>query len=198
MGRLFANPLDSPELMNTIVLAAKSFGPFGDFRGKFELQDCDGRPFKWDIKDAPGTQGATITYRGSRPSKFRLAFYFWEAQQITDFDANIMPLLTIDATKTTPRPVDVLQLQLAALDIFSIVPGKVGEYHHEGKGLISIKIECGEYNPSKKKNVTTTPNSTITSGKPGKPRQLSTFEQNLDAENAKLLEQAKRLNTSRP
>jgi len=196
MGRLFANPLDSPELMNTIVVASKSFGPFADFKGKFELQDPEGRPFKWDVKDAPGTQGATITYRGSRPSKMKLAFYFWEASQITAFDENILPLFQLDATKTKVLPVDVLQALLASVDIFSVVAEKIGTYEHEGAGLWSLKIEVLEYKPASKKNATQTPNSTLTKGKPGSTQDnRSTFEKNLDAENAALLEEAKRLNT---
>jgi len=190
MGQLFANPLESPELVNTITVANISFGPFGDYTGKFELEDSDGRPFKWDTKDAPGTQGATITYRGSRPSKGKFKFYFWTAQQIIDFDRNVLPLFQIDATKKTPKPVDVLQLMLASIDVFAVTTETLGEgsvYVHEGAGLYSYTIAWLEYAPAKKKNATTTPSGTVTA-KPPTPSQ--TFPDAQDRELASLLAKA--------
>ena len=187
MGVLFANPLRSPELLNTITVTSLTLGPFGDIKGKFELQDPEGRPFKWDLKDAPGTQGATITYRGSRPSKFKCYFAFWEDVQIDAFDQQMLPLFQIDSLKKTPVPVAVLQVLLASLDIFSLVPEKIGTYNDEGKGLISITIDCLEYAPAKKKNVTTTPTTTTTNkSKAASP----TFQDAQDKEIASLLAKA--------
>lgn len=189
MGILFSNPLESPELVNTIVLASTSFGPFGDFIGKFELLDSDGRPYKFDVKDSPGTQGAVITYRGSRPSKGKFKFSFWTAKQITDFDTNILPLFQIDGTKKAPKPIDVLQVLLASIDVFSVTTETLHGYEHEGQGLWSFSIDWLEYAPPKKKNVTTTPNSTVT-GTAKKPPSADTFPDAQDRELASLLAKA--------
>jgi hypothetical protein len=193
MGSLFANPLRSPELINTIVIASVSFGPFGDVRGKFELLDPEGRPYKWDLKDAPGTQGATITFRGSRPSKFKLKFTFGvgepsdQAAAMDLFDTTIAPLFFLDATKKQPKPLDVLQLLLAAVDIFALVPENIGGYEHEGGGLYSYSIPCLEYAPAKKKNATSTPTSTVTTAK---KTSSATFQDQQDREISSLLAKA--------
>lgn len=193
MGTLFANPIRSPELINTIVIASVSFGPFGDVKGKFELLDPEGRPYKWDLKDAPGTQGATITFRGSRPSKFKLKFTFGvgepadQAAAMDQFDTTIAPLFFLDATKKQPKPLDVLQLLLAAVDIFALVPENLGGYEHEGAGLYSYTIPCLEYAPAKKKNATSTPTSTVTTSKKA---SSATFQDQQDREIAGLLAKA--------
>ena len=193
MGTLFANPLRSPELINTIVLASVSCGPFGDVRCKFELTDPEGRPYKWDLKDAPGTQGATITFRGSRPSKFKLKFTFGvgepadQANAMDLFDATITPLFFIDATKKEPKPLNVLQLLLAAVDIFALVPENIGGYEHEGGGLYSYTVPCLEYSPAKKKNATSTPNTTVTTANKA---QSPTFQDQQDKEISALLAKA--------
>jgi len=193
MGSLFVNPLRSPEQVNTIVIAGLSFGPFGDIKGKFELLDPEGRPYKWDLKDAPGTQGATITFRGSRPSKFKLKFTFGvgepadQASAMDQFDSSIVPLLFIDATKKSPKPLDVLQVLLAATDIFAIVPENIGGYDHEGGGLYSYTVPCLEYAPAKKKNATSTPTGTTTTAK---KQQSPTFQDQQDREIDSLLAKA--------
>lgn len=190
MGSLFSNPLRDPVSVNTIVITNISCGPFGDVKCKFELLDPEGRPYKWDLKDAPGTQGATITFRGSRPSKFTLKFTFGigessnQADAIDKFESSIVPLFFIDVTKKTPKPLDVLQVLLAAVDIFALVPENIGGYEHEGGGLYSYSIPCLEYAPAKKKNATSTPTGTTTTAKKS---QSPTFQDQQDREIEALL-----------
>lgn len=193
MGALLANPLLLPEFFDTLVAAGISLGPApgSDVTGLFRLQDCDGRPFKWDQKDSPGTQGATITYRGWRPSKMKFRFELWTPDDIDNFFALYLPSFQIDATKAAPKPVDVLHPVLSSLEIYSVVAETIGPLKHEGKGLYSLTIEMLEYRQAKKKNVTTTPNTT--SGT--KPRQgvttLETFDDKQDAEIAALMNKAR-------
>ena len=139
------------------------------------MLDNDGRQFKYDTKDAPGTQGAVITYRGSRPSKGKFKFSFWTANQIAAFDANILPLFQIDGTKKTPLPVDVLQVLLASVDIFAVTTEVLKGYEHEGQGLWSFTIDWLEYAPPKKKNVTSTPTNTITTAAQKIGNNISNF-----------------------
>ncbi len=193
MGTLFVNPLRAPELVNTIVVAGVSCGPFGDIRAKFELIDPKGRPFKWDIKDAPGTQGATITHRGSRPSQFTFKFTFGvgepvdQAKAIDDFDSKMAQLFQIDVTKKEPKPLDVLQIQLASVDIFAVVAENIVGYEFDGAGLYVFTIHCLEYAPAKKKNATSTPTGTTTTPKKA---QSQTFQDQQDREIASLLAKA--------
>lgn len=195
MGQLFTNPMRDPTAVNTIVVASVSIGPFGDIKAIFELLDPEGRPFKWDLKDAPGTQGATITFRGSRPSKFKLKFTFGvgepadQAAAMDQFDSNVAPMFFIDATKKEPKPLNVLQLLLAAVDIFALVPENVGGYEHEGGGLYSFSVPCLEYAPAKKKNATSTPNSTVTTTTANRA-QSNTFQDQQDREISSLLAKA--------
>lgn len=193
MGTLFGNPIRSPELVNTIVIASTSIGPFGDVKAVFELLDPEGRPFKWDLKDAPGTQGATITFRGSRPSKFKLKFTFGvgepadQANAMDLFDSSVAPMFFLDATKKEPKPLNVLQLLLAAVDIFALVPENIGGYAPEGGGLYSFTVPCLEYSPAKKKNATSTPTSTVTTATKA---QSPTFQDQQDREIGALLAKA--------
>ncbi len=209
---LFANPLGTivvsggqsilvPNLLaNTIILGSKSFGPFSDIRGVFEASGFD-RPYKWDIKDAPGTQGASITYRGGKPAEGKFKFIFGvgesidQARSIDQFDRDIMPLFFIDATKTQVLPITVSNTLLQALGIFAVTTTKIGQYVHAGAGLWTIEMEMLEYKPAAKKNVTTTPTSTVTGSKKGNaPAQISTFEEHVLDRRAALLEEAKILN----
>ncbi len=161
MGVLYSNPLDSPTDFNTIVVAAISFGPYGVMQGKFEFLEHEGRIFKWDVKDAPGVQGATITHRGSRPATFKGKFSFWTSKQIDDFYLNIIPLFLLDPSKRTVKPVDVMHPALSALDIYAVVAQNIGVLEHDGGGLYSVTISMLEYAPAKKKNATSTPNTTL-------------------------------------
>jgi hypothetical protein len=127
------------------------------------LTDGASRPYKWDLKDGAGIQGATITYRGLRPSEgIKFVFKFWTRDQIVEFYRDFLPLLTYDATKKAPKPISVLHPILAANDIFDLVTKEVGELTHEGQQLWSVAVEFIEYRPANKKNVTTTPKDSDT------------------------------------
>lgn len=186
-GVLFANPLTSPEQYDFLNVAGV-ISP-----GVFVL-DGGGRPYKWDVKDAAGTQGATETYRGLRPSEsIKGKFLFWQASQIDEFYNNFVGLLHYDATKKDPKPVDVLHPALAANGITSLITIDVGPLTHEdGKQLWSVTVEFKEYRPAKKKNVTKTPVNTVPFGPPsnlaggGKP----TAQDEQDREIERLLARA--------
>lgn len=193
MGSLFVNPLRDPTSINTVVVAGLSAGPFGDVRCMFELIDPKGRPFKWDVKDAPGTQGATITHRGARPSQFTFKFTFGvgepsdQADAMDRFDSTMAPLFQIDVTKKEPKPLDVLQVQLASVDIFAVVAESIIGYEFQGNGLYTYTVHCLEYSPAKKKNATSTPNTTTTTAKKA---QSATFQDQQDKEIESLLAKA--------
>lgn len=178
----YANPLILPEQYDFLNVAGV-LSP-----GVFKL-DGGERPYKWDIKDAAGTQGATETYRGLRPSDdIKGKFLFWTAAQIDEFFNVFVPLLHYDATKTAPKPINVLHPVLAANGITDLIVKNVGPLTHEdGKQLWSVTVEFAEYLPAQKKNATTTPTSTkTTTNSKGKP----TAQDVQDKEIERLLQQA--------
>jgi len=179
---LFANPLTSPEQFDFLNVAGV-LSP-----GIFKLEGGE-RPYKWDVKDAAGTQGATETYRGLRPSEdIKGKFLLWTVEQIDEFFNTFVPLLHYDATKKAPQPINVLHPVLAANGITNLVTKNVGPLVHEdGKQLWSVTVEFIEYRPAQKKNATTTPKSSkTTTNAQGKP----SVQDVQDKEIEKLLKQA--------
>jgi len=162
-GVLFANPFDSPEQYDFLNVAGV-ISP-----GLFKA-DGGSRPYKWDTKDSAGTQGATQTYRGLRPSDdLKGKFCFWTRAQVQEFYDSFVALLHYDATKANPKPIDVLYPSWAANGITSLITEKVGPLKHEdGKQLWTVDVEFSEYRPAAKKNATSTPTGTqTTSGNKG-------------------------------
>lgn len=178
----FANPLVLPEQYDFLNVAGV-LSP-----GVFKLEGGT-RPYKWDIKDAAGTQGATETYRGLRPSEnIKGKFLFLTAAQIDEFFNVFVQLLHYDATKTAPKPINVLHPVLAANGITDLIVQEVGPLTHEDDHqLWSVTVEFAEYLPAQKKNATTTPTNTkTTTNTKGKP----TVQDVQDKEIERLLEQA--------
>lgn len=174
-GVLYANPFDSPEQYDFLNVA-------GVINPGLFILDGGTRPYKWDVKDTAGAQGATITYRGLRPSDdIKGEFQFWTAAQITEFYGTFIALLQYDATKSNPKPVDVLHPVLAANGITSVVTKEIGPLKHVGKQLWSVTVEFMEYRPAKKKNATSTPTATKTDNKTngGKPTAQDTQDKEI-------------------
>lgn len=161
MAALQFNPLRNPEAFDKLVAAGIS-NP-----GLFQLVDGGGRPFKWDIKDVAGAQGATETYRGWRPSEgIHARFVFWTAEQIDEFFTTYLPLFEIDGTKTSATPVAVQHPVLNANNIFAVVAKEIGPLVdvERGKQLWSVTLELIEFRPAKKANVTKTPDKASEDG----------------------------------
>lgn len=150
MAALTANPLINPEAFDKITMAGE-VNP-----GLFRLQGAE-RIYDWDVKDGPGSQGSVVTYRGWKPTD-DLVFRFeaWTAAQI-DALASYVDRFRYDATKVSPKPVDVYHPILAANEIYSVIIKSIGPLTLEDKQLYSITIKAAEYRPPAKKNATTTP-----------------------------------------
>ncbi len=184
MSILFANPLVSPEQFDYLNVAG-TISP-----GVCKLEGGN-RKYKWDVKDAPGTQGATETYRGWKvgdPIKFK--FQLWTPAQIDEFFGTFLPLLEYDATKTNPKPVNVLYPVLAANGITNLVTDDIGPLVHEGNQLWSVSVAFLEYRPAPKKNATSTPTGVNSNSKP-KTGSKPTAQDAQDLEIQRLLEKAK-------
>jgi hypothetical protein len=182
---LTSNPLLNPEAFDVIVVAGV-VNP-----GIVRVSGAE-RVFDWDVKDAPGSQGSTITYRGWKPTdSITLRFEFWEREQINEFYNEFVPLFYYDAAKTAPKPVDVFHPTLNANQVNSVVTKKIGPLTPEDKQLWSVTIEVLEYRPAPKKNATSTPKGSAGTD-PAKAAAKPTVEDEQDRQIAALLEQAKK------
>lgn len=147
-----ANPFRLPDDPNenpfdTIVIAGE-FMP-----GKADIGKPK-RTFKWDKKEAPGTAGDSITYRGSRIVDFVIELTFWEAEQIDEWDVKR------PALEPNPKAIKALDVNHPVLErqkVFSIVVEEIVELFHVGKGEWHAQIGCTEYRPPPKVNATATP-----------------------------------------
>lgn len=153
-----ANPFRVPEAFDTVVVA-------GEYLPGLAKVAKVKRTFKWDKKEGPGTQGDSITYRGSRLVDFVIELSLWEEEQIDEWDAK-RPMLEPDARNV--RALDVVHPVLERQKIRSIVVAEIVELDHQGGGLWTVQIGVNEYKPPPKANATGSPNgSKSSSGKDG-------------------------------
>ena len=190
---LICNPLRVPQFYDKLNVAGV------DNPGLFVRLGGGGRKFKWDRKDPSGSQGATSTYRGWEVTAgIKAQFQFWEAEQIDEFYESYLPLLQYDATKQSPKPVDIFNPALLANDVQAISVDEIGVLEDLGKQLWSVTIEMSEFRPPPKKNATSTPKSAQASPD-GSSQTKPSVEDKIDAEIAKERAQASRpLPTSPP
>lgn len=145
------NPIDNPELYDSIVLAGVK-SP-----GLVKLSGHD-RKIEWDIKDGPGLKGATTTLHKIPPIEFTATFYLVKdvAQGVDDFAAWPAFLSIINSTvaSTTPKALDIYHPDLASNEIRSVVKASIAGTEHDGKGGQTIVVKLQEYRPPKKKTGT--------------------------------------------
>ena len=184
---LTSNPLVNPGAYNVISVAGVVSPGLVRVSGGERVYDLD-------IKEAPGSQGSTITYRGWKASDgITLYFFFWEREQIDVFFATFLPLFQIDANKSAPKPVDVFHPVLNANQINSVLTKKIGQLTPEDKLGWSLTIEVVEYRLAPKKNATSTPKSSNgTAPGTGKAAGKPTALDEQDRQIAALMEQARR------
>lgn len=152
-----ANPFRTPEAFDTLALA-------GDYLPGLVRVGAVKRVFKWDKKEGPGTQGDTITYRGTRLVDFVIDLTMWLEEQIDEWDA-ARPRLEPD-----PRSVKALDVTHPVLDrqkVRSIVVAEIVELVHKGGGEFNVQIGVNEYKPPGKANATGSPSGSKSSGAGG-------------------------------
>src|SRR5207253_2968497 len=69
---------DDPDSWDTAVLGGATLPGLARIDG-LELGS------KWDVKEAPGSDGATETYQGYTPSPFQLVLRIWLSEQWTEW-----------------------------------------------------------------------------------------------------------------
>ena len=152
MPQFVFDPLVDPGLADVMVAAGLQ-SP-----GCCVLMSGGDREYTWDIKQAPGLQGYTMTYRGwkaGEPIVVRFMFfehrdgpgYATSASQIESFYNDWVPLWAIDARKMKPSPVAVQHPILASNDINNLVCQKIGRLETDGKMLWWVDMTFLEFRP---------------------------------------------------
>jgi hypothetical protein len=137
---------DDPDSWDTAVLGGVTLPGLARIDG-LELGS------KWDVKEAPGSDGATETYQGYTPSPFQLVLRIWLPEQWSAF----LPLakqFRPRPGKETPKPVDVVHPDLAVWGISKVIIRKIKPKKTDG--IYEVSFDLLEYFPQPKKTVTTT------------------------------------------
>jgi hypothetical protein len=149
------NPLTNPGKFDVLIAAGVQSA------GVARLMSGGGREYNWDIKQAPGVQGYTMTYRGWKVGEdivFRFEFfehpdgpgYATAASQIESFYANWIPLWALDARKVQkPNPIVVQHPALSANDIQALVCKKIGPLETDGQMRWWVDMTFLEHRPPK-------------------------------------------------
>jgi hypothetical protein len=143
------------------------------------------REYKWDVKDAPGVQGAFITYRGWRPTQgIKGIFQFWLPGQVEEF-YRWAQVWALDARKLATKPVDVYHPALAANEINALVTKSFGPLVGTPQQMWSVTLEWIEWRPARIIKADTPQGATARLGRP-------TPQNKMQAEIAKEQELARR------
>ena len=116
------------------------------------------RSYRWDVKDPPGQDGETQTYRGKRTKAFSIEFLLW-----TDSHFNNWPIFALNfqyplskAAKTPP--VNVYHPALALIGISSVICEDLGAPEMvSDDGMWSVTVEVREALQTLPLAVTNTP-----------------------------------------
>lgn len=150
-----ASPLAQPTLWDKVFVANVPNPGRAIIAGAGQL-------WKWDEKDAPGTQGSNLTYRGARNSTFKITLRFWLEEHFAEWD-DWQTLLAYDATKKTVKAVDIYAPKLADRGIKSVIIHDISSVDEIGVTRWAVVITCQQYSPPKV-SPTSTPNSSTANG----------------------------------
>ncbi len=138
------NPLDDPELYDTIMLAGV------DSPGVVKSITGHDRKVNWDVKTAKGQKGATTEFKDMPPVEFSVEIYLSDRE---DFEAWYAFLDLIDSTIAGPKPkaLDIYHPDLHEQGIISVVKAGIVGTKHDGKGGQTKVVKFQEYSPPKPK-----------------------------------------------
>jgi hypothetical protein len=137
---------DDPESWDTAIVGGVALPGLARIDG-LELAS------KWDVKEAPGTDGATETYQGYTPAAFQIFLRMWEREQWRAF-LKLVPRLRPKPGKNTPDAVDVVHPELSAWGISRAIVRKIKP--KKSDDFYDVSFDMLEYFPQPKKTVTGT------------------------------------------
>ncbi len=154
MPQFVVDALTDPGVFDVMVAAGVT-NP-----GVCVLKSGGGREYNWDIKQAPGVQGYTMTYRGWKAGEdivFRFEFfehpkgpgYASAASQIQSFYDDWVPIWALDARKMRPKPIAVEHPALSANDIQNLFCKRIGPLETDGQMRWWVEMTFLEFRPPK-------------------------------------------------
>lgn len=125
---------------------------------------------RWDIKEAPGTDGAIETYKGYTPASWRIRVRLWTEEQWDLWQAALLKFRPRPG-KATPGAFDIIHPATAAWGISSAIVTEVtGPSPGDPDGVLEFILECREYFAPPKKNATGTASGSV--GGPGSKEKM--------------------------
>jgi hypothetical protein len=115
---------------------------------------------KWDVKEGPGANGATATFHGKKLARFTLTLEAgWRNASVTTEDGHaLLWQLTEQIGQATAAGAPI-EISHPVLDLYDVsrmlVEGIDGPLYEDQ--LVRVTLECIQYAPRAKKNVTKTP-----------------------------------------
>jgi hypothetical protein len=137
---------DDPTSWDTVVIGGVTLPGLARIEG-LELAS------KWDVKEAPGSDGATETYQGYTPAAFQIVLRMWERDQWLAF-LKLATRFRPRPGKNTPDPVDVVHPELAVWGISRAIVRKLKP--KKSTDFYDVAFDMLEYFPQPKKSVTAT------------------------------------------
>lgn len=125
---------------------------------------------KLDVKEPPGSHGATITDRGYKPAEVDIVLIIWTPSQATQlgslFDGS-NPLLTIEPKPTTNYAAPTVLIDHPACSLRGVTAVIIEDIEGPDdsssvRGAKELKFKCKQFFPPPNVNATNTPKGTIT------------------------------------
>lgn len=119
---------------------------------------------RWDIKEAPGTDGATNTYKGYTPAALTVRVRLWTEEHWSLWQTALAKLRPRPG-KATPTAFDITHPATAAWGIRSVIITEIeGPTPGDPLGVMDFTLACREYFAPPKKNTTGTATSSKANG----------------------------------
>jgi hypothetical protein len=152
------DPFNNAQAWDQIQIGGMVWGGPAGLFGKIRIQGAS-RFYKIDAKKGKGLNGATQTYQGQHPKKFKLIFSWWTPSQ-HDYWTRFQLLFLFDATKlgSLPPVWPIYHPALQLLGITAICVEDVGAVEvDEVTKLASASLTVEQFVPPPPLNATTTP-----------------------------------------
>lgn len=146
---------DQPDAWDTCVLGGNALP------GIAKVKLSKGK--KLDVKQSPGTHGATITDQGYKPASVTVSLQFWTSDHWNSVQA-ILPTLEPPPGKSNATPFDIMHPVAAIRNVKSVLIEDIdGPEETSTRGLYQIVFKCVQFFPSSTNmgSATNTPKTSI-------------------------------------
>lgn len=103
------------------------------------------RPYDWDVQQAQGNQGATITRKGAGLAVFTVKLRLWKPEHFPQWEALTARLIAAAERLPDPEALDITAGPIAHLKIRSVVPKNIGQLEEGAGGEWFGSFELHEY-----------------------------------------------------